>query len=306
VLHALAPAARIAHSGRSLLNHLVGTWSILSAWGASHHVRLAGLLHSVYSTEYFPVAMQSSAERDRFKQLVGPEAELLAHTFCSINRSHLRTELSRHDSVPSEVPILDRTTGHAATIGRRMAQDLALIEAANLVEHQHRIGRPPSTWMADALFLMRIADAVPAELVGGSSLTVAAEEEAAQFYRTALDSSVDTATKLLQKCILLNPCVGDARVLLAAALLANGEWEQAIARTRQGMDLLNAWTVPWETRLDIGAWSRLAHHITIAATRDGDAAAGGRLFEQCVIRLRSMRDAAPSERGTQEGVGLAV
>lgn len=46
-------ASENAHSGGSLLRHLVGTMTQLRLWEASDTLCIAGLIHSVYGTECY-------------------------------------------------------------------------------------------------------------------------------------------------------------------------------------------------------------------------------------------------------------
>ncbi len=72
------------------------TFDILTAWQQPLRVQYAGLVHSVYSTDAFTHPTFELTERDQVRALVGPEAERLAHLFCSIDRREL---LSARDCV---------------------------------------------------------------------------------------------------------------------------------------------------------------------------------------------------------------
>ena len=43
-------AKEVAHSGRTLLDHLFGVHNLLAEWGAAPKLCLAGLFHSIYGT----------------------------------------------------------------------------------------------------------------------------------------------------------------------------------------------------------------------------------------------------------------
>jgi hypothetical protein len=72
------------HSGRTLLEHLIGTYKILDEGFAPIHVCYAGLFHSVYGTAYFKPKTISLDNRDVVKDIIGEEAENLAFMFCVI------------------------------------------------------------------------------------------------------------------------------------------------------------------------------------------------------------------------------
>jgi hypothetical protein len=88
-----AHAAEIRHSGRSLLEHLVGTHNLLQHWGNPQDLCLAGLFHSVYGTDRFTHSMvQSDTDnRQQVRELIGTRAEQLAFLFCSFRREELFT-----------------------------------------------------------------------------------------------------------------------------------------------------------------------------------------------------------------------
>ena len=82
-------ADAVPHGRSSLLHHLSGTHAILERWAQPAHVRLAGLLHSVYATDAFAHALVDQAERALIRELIGADAERLVFLFCSIDRRDL-------------------------------------------------------------------------------------------------------------------------------------------------------------------------------------------------------------------------
>jgi hypothetical protein len=74
------------HSGRTLLDHLVGTHELLRAWGNSSSVCLGGLFHSIYGTNAFRHESLSERDRPLLRGVIGYEAESLAWDFCHVDR----------------------------------------------------------------------------------------------------------------------------------------------------------------------------------------------------------------------------
>jgi len=71
------------HSGnRSLLHHLVGVSMILSEGNCSDALCVAGLFHSIYGTVVFRPKMVPMDDRDKIKDLIGIESEILVYQFC--------------------------------------------------------------------------------------------------------------------------------------------------------------------------------------------------------------------------------
>lgn len=125
-------ADTLAHSGRMLLDHLVGTYRMLKEWGNSEPVCAGGLFHSVYGTNVFRPQAIKPWERDRVRAVVGAEAEEYAHLFCSIDRPQALL-----DAIDTGT-LVDRLQGGAIAVGRNVLHALLEIECANLIEQGSR------------------------------------------------------------------------------------------------------------------------------------------------------------------------
>ena len=65
-------AARLSHAGgRTLLDHLVGTYSIVRRWAQPTWLQHAALIHSVYATEAYERQLISPARRDEVAAVAG-------------------------------------------------------------------------------------------------------------------------------------------------------------------------------------------------------------------------------------------
>ena len=114
----------VRHSDSSLAQHLRGVQRILEAWGQPERVRLAGLLHSAYSTEAFPIALFRRNERGRARELLGEAAERLVFAFCACPRDALLAA-AEHDG--GAVQLATRWSGLTVALRRRDLADLMLI-----------------------------------------------------------------------------------------------------------------------------------------------------------------------------------
>jgi hypothetical protein len=82
-------ANETTHTGRTLYDHLMGTYLILKSWeDCPEHVAVAGMFHSIYGTVYFKT--QTTDNREEIKDLIGEEAETLVRAFC--DAQHPRRE----------------------------------------------------------------------------------------------------------------------------------------------------------------------------------------------------------------------
>ena len=110
------------HSGRTLFDHLAGTYGLLRSWGNSEPVCLGGLFHSIYGTNAFKHQSLPEVQRGILQSQIGVEAEYLAWRFCNIDRPR---------AILAAIDHREPTSDWIA---------LAEIEAANLIE-QGDIGR---------------------------------------------------------------------------------------------------------------------------------------------------------------------
>jgi hypothetical protein len=117
-------ADKIPHSNRSLYEHLSNTESILKICRCDDSVSTAGLIHSVYGTEFFKTV--TTTDRETVKSIVGERAEQLAWIFCSAMRPFCWF-------TGNNIPLRD---GSYVTVDTQTLTDLQMIEGANLLD-QH-------------------------------------------------------------------------------------------------------------------------------------------------------------------------
>jgi (p)ppGpp synthase/HD superfamily hydrolase len=70
-----------SHSGRMLIDHLMGTANLLREWECDENVVLAGLCHSIYGTDSYHTVTIDHSRREEVKNLIGEKAEHLAWEF---------------------------------------------------------------------------------------------------------------------------------------------------------------------------------------------------------------------------------
>ena len=147
-------AFRTRHSSHyTLASHLLGTYGVLKAASAPSPTATAGALHSLYGTIRFPKALldsQSDEHRSRVRALFGDQAELLAHTFCTINRpfglEQLEQTTRRTRRGPMDISKLDEGQGRTslehplpATWNTSDASELEPVQLDPALVHQLRL-----------------------------------------------------------------------------------------------------------------------------------------------------------------------
>jgi len=131
-------AGDLAHPGGDLLSHLVRTHDLLTSWGATEPLSLAGLCHAAYGTDGFPTQLLAVDDRSRLRNLVGDDAETIVYTYCACDRGQTYRRLG-------EMPLslTDRFTGEAHTLATDASGAFALLTIANELDLV-RAGNLPS------------------------------------------------------------------------------------------------------------------------------------------------------------------
>ncbi len=119
------------HRGRHLIDHLVGCYSLLRAWGNPEPICRAGLFHSIYGTNIFSVRSAGFEQRARIRATIGEEAEQLAYLFCSTNRPVALLQAL----IASQYDLEDVVNGGTHKLERTDLLALIEIEVANFLEH---------------------------------------------------------------------------------------------------------------------------------------------------------------------------
>jgi (p)ppGpp synthase/HD superfamily hydrolase len=101
-----------AHSGRNLLDHLLGTAELLMEWECDKDLVLAGLCHSIYGTDSYHTVTIDPSRRDEVRALIGEKAEKLAWEFGNRKNPRIVSFIENKET------------------------DLVVIECANLIEQK--------------------------------------------------------------------------------------------------------------------------------------------------------------------------
>ena len=128
-------AGAMQHSGSNLLEHLLGTYTILRGWNAREALCDAGLFHSVYGTESYQETAIPLKLREQTREIIGEEAEELAYFFGMMQRKVFRENFE----LESDFRIRHRISGEQIPITHRQFRDLVDIEVANGLEMVRRL-----------------------------------------------------------------------------------------------------------------------------------------------------------------------
>jgi hypothetical protein len=116
--------------GRTLREHLEGTYGRLIRWGNAEPVCLGGLFHSIYGTEFYPHPSASLDDRPTIRACIGEEAERFAYLYSFGDRARLLANIGK----PDAYAVLDRCADVEIPIDRSTFCALMEIEFANVLD----------------------------------------------------------------------------------------------------------------------------------------------------------------------------
>jgi Domain of unknown function (DUF6817) len=267
LLPILEKARGVQHFRADLLTHLIGTWSLLGAWGAPAHVTMGGLAHSIYSTSIFPFAIQSVTEREEVKNLIGKKAENLAFLFGIMDRADAWSRIEGSNAIAARPYILRRDTKSWLRVSKRTLQGLVLIECANIADQATGEDGGPAPWMTQVTrWFERVDFKLPGIGELGLPNNINNERAAIAKYAMALCQPPRRAIKTLSEAIKLNTLAAEPWILRSLCAMEKGDRCGSLADARTGVRLLNMWCTPWDKRLGLSTWQEIASAAVEQAT----------------------------------------
>ncbi len=133
-------AEQIDHPGGSLHAHLRRVHALSVEWTAAPRTQLAAICHATYGTDGFRHALLSTAERQRLRHVIGPDAEALVYLYGACDRVRTYRELGRHPLI-----VIDRFTGRSRAIQGTELRDFAVLTIVNELDVVRHARLPAST-----------------------------------------------------------------------------------------------------------------------------------------------------------------
>jgi hypothetical protein len=258
---------RVNHSSSSLFSHLIGTFEILEAWEAEPEICLAGLIHSIYSTQYFTTSIQSVRDRRDIARRVGDRAERLAYLFCKLDRTTIRKGIIKPAAERRIMKARTHLSDSRVSLAQSTVRALRLIDTANEIEQCQRWGGTPRLWFHLAWETFHDVNFFPPLLRPIQKLVISVEfeKELWQMYCSAIKARGSRREDLLTRCVAMMPLCGEAQLLLSVQNLEAGNVRSAYANARLGSQALAAWGAAWDTRVSLLAWEHLGQQTSVAA-----------------------------------------
>lgn len=262
-------AGLVPHRLGSLQDHLLGVFEILESWEQPEHLALAGLIHSVYSTDVFTHAVATFEERSAIASFVGRRAERMAALFCSVSRRELFAQIAAYRFiVPHSISLIDRRTGSPIELGKSDVADLLILHVANAADQTCRSDRSPAKWLSRASHLCFAAapalDKVPG-IFGNCCARVALNDEGrlldAYHSFTQSESISEDKRRELSAAADVLPWVAEPQLCLSLAALQAGDAARAVKHAANALHLLLAWHCSWDKRASWSQWLALARWL---------------------------------------------
>ncbi len=268
-------AERLVHAGgRTLLDHLVGTYEIVRRWEQPLVLQHAALVHSVYGTDVYAQRLLPLSRREDVARVAGDQAERLAYLFCVTRRDLLfaGTHIWARD-LPGLTGVGDRDAYAQPPATRAELDPLVLLHMANTAEQARAKDGSPAPWLTDVRDLAELlidSDAVTLPLFVAELAAFSEEDEAltGRAYRDGMARADDPGAMAnlmalaAAACpVVPEPCIWQAYLSRARGSMSMARWWARCARGR----LLTLGTA-WDKRLTFDEWLELAR--VLARPRD--------------------------------------
>lgn len=257
-------AERLGHAGgRTLLDHLVGTYEIVCRWKQPPVLQHAALVHSVYGTEIYAQRLLPLSRRDEVVQIAGDQAERLAYLFCVTPRDLLFA--GTHLWARNLRRVGDREADDQPPATRAELDRLLLLHMANMAEQARAEDGSPTPWLANVRDLAELligSDAVTLPLFLGE-LAAFSEEDEALTRRAYLDGmaradDLGTMATLVALAAAACPVVPEPCIWQAYVSRSRGDTSTARLWARCARERLINLGTAWDKRLTFDEWLDLA------------------------------------------------
>ncbi len=238
--------------GRSLLDHLVETYTILRRWQQPREIQHAGLIHSVYGTDAFDQQLLPLSRRDDVREIAGEQAERLAYLFCVTPRGPIMAGTHRWTRIQADAT-------------RDELDVLVLLHLANLAEQAQATDGSPGRWLISAREL--------AALLDGSDVVAPPPFTARLAAFTDADESLTRHAYLsgqFELAAAACPVVPEPCIRLAESARSSGDEPAARSWTDIARNRLHDLGTAWDKRLTFEELERLTENQARPAVRKED------------------------------------
>lgn len=281
-------ADAVRHGSRSLSDHLRGTYRVLRKWGVRDAVAVAGMFHSIYSTESFGHQTVPLDRRPLVQELIGQEAERLAFLFAASPRNSLRQAIR---AIPESGRTVNFNLKHRFQGVEKLTMkefwDLLTIDAANTAEQSETVTGLPSIWLSSLSDLELSAKRHGVSLcppLGNLLRPIELHDERhardlyLEFFEEDNTFEARPAMERFEVIIRLIPNLIEGQLWLSWASFLNEDWDRGMLAAKEASKLLTTWGTTWDKRL---SWDE-ASDLVRSLLGSGDR-------REAITRMKSLR-----------------
>lgn len=299
--------AFFSHARSTFKEHLIGTFSVLAAWGQPAEVRRAGLFHTAFSGDLFQFYVydaQNATDRNELRASIGEEAEALTWLFGTVFRGQLLGLERVMDPAVLAAPTPMAADGASTAVHHRLLgqlevsnAELAKVMVITLADYleqmvevngwrdHHQVFLPLSLypgdgkpglalyWIAPICRAVRNHLAVVPPIFDNCTRTLTFEDERAArdaYWTVVLRESeltVQAQLSMLDEATTRNPFVGEPWLHIAQLQYRLGKYRMAIHACNQALERIYAMATAWDKRRSYASWVGFARLLHVRASR---------------------------------------
>jgi hypothetical protein len=122
------------HIETNLLTHLQGVYNYLLVWNCPKEIQLAGLFHSIYSTDEFKTKSLSFEKRPELQKLIGRSAENLVYIYCCCSEKSFQNSVL-NNCLPQ---LQNRFSNSQILLSKQEYNALLWVRLANILDIETR------------------------------------------------------------------------------------------------------------------------------------------------------------------------
>ena len=134
-------AGQYRHINGSLLEHLQGTYKILSEWKVAEQTAIAGLFHAVYGPQGLSKGLVTLQIREKIRDKIGVQTEKLVYLYCACDKAVVLPQFAYNESIIFQ----DRFTGERYPFPLQFLQGFCEITVANDID----VAQQKENWTYD-------------------------------------------------------------------------------------------------------------------------------------------------------------
>jgi aspartyl/asparaginyl beta-hydroxylase (cupin superfamily) len=289
------------HAGsRTLLDHLLGSCSIVGRWGQPLWLQHAALIHSVYGTDSYDPQLLSETRRSEVAAVAGERAERLAYLFCVTPRRPLfaGTHLWARD-LPTRSAGIGASEDREDAPARAELDALVLLHMANLAEQARAADGSPGRWLVRlhdlAELLIDGETIVPPSFVANLAQFSDTEEALTRrAYMQGLKGHREARASAMALAAAVCPAVPEPCVWLAHESRWRGDDASSRSWTAQARKRLASLGTAWDKRLTFDQWQAIIEALERSPDDDPLPAAEAVTHPRALFELIASRSTASS------------